>query len=424
MSEPSPKPPRKHPPPWLFVFGGTAYGVTGTFAAQIMPNASEHAGINVGNIGWFGTLMLVPSWFQFMIAPIVDAGLPRKHWQVLMAAISAVCLLAACEISIKDHTNIYLAFAVASAVSAALISASNGALIAVTMPDEHRGAASAWYNVGNLSGGGISGALALYMLGHNVPSIWIGLTVASITLLPALMMLLVIEPPGDHLKRFRDVLGKTTREVANAMSTRSALTGLLMSLSPVGTCALINYFAGMTKDYGASPNVVTWVSGVGSIAFPAIGALAGGYLADRYNRRILYLSTGVMTAICALVMAASPRVEATYAIGVCAYNLITGMSYAVFTAFILETIGDGGTSAATRYTIYNSAANFAIGYVGLIDTRFHDDYGIAGVLVCDALLNVTGALVLGTVFWKTRSFGKPRHKLPEPELPKATARDT
>jgi MFS family permease len=402
------------------VFGGTAYGVTGTFAAQIMPYASEHAGVDIGKIGWFGTLMLVPSWFQFMIAPIVDAGLPRKHWMVLMAAISAACLLVACEIPIKEHTNLYLAFAVTSAVSAALVSASNGALIALTMPDEHRGAASAWYNVGNLSGGGVSGALSLYMLGHDVPSIWVGLTVAAITLFPALMMLLVIEPPGDHLKRFRDVIGTTTREVADAMSTRSAVTGLLMSISPVGTCALINYFAGMTDDYGAGPDTVTAVSGIGSIAFPAIGALVGGYLADRYNRRLLYLSTGVMTAICALVMAASPRVEATYAVGVCVYNLITGMSYSVFTAFILETIGSGGKSAATRYTIYNSAANFAIGYVGLVDTRFHDEYGIVGVLVCDATLNVVGALVLGFVFWKTGSFGKRRHP-PEPELPTATA---
>ena len=415
---------RKSPPPWLFLFGGTAYGVTGTFAAQIMPYASEHAGVDVGKIGWFGTLMLVPSWFQFMIAPIVDVGLPRKKWLALMAAISAACLLIASEISIKDNTNLYLGFAVTSAVCAALVSASNGALIAVTVPDEHRGAASAWYNAGNLSGGGVSGALTLYMLGHDVPSIWIGLTIAAITLLPALVMLLVIEPPGDHLKRFRDVIGTTTREVADAMSTRSAVTGLLMSLSPVGTCALINYFAGMTKDYGASADVVTGVSGVGSIVFPAIGALVGGYLADRYNRRILYLSTGVMTAICALVMAASPHVEATYAVGVCTYNLITGMSYAVFTAFILETIGDGGKSAATRYTIYNSAANFAIGYVGLVDTRFHDTYGIGGVLVCDAVLNVAGALVLGTVFWKTGTLGKRRHGQPRPEpveLPKATA---
>jgi MFS family permease len=399
---------RKHPPPWLFVFGGTAYGVTGTFAAQIMPYASEHAGIDVEKIGWLGTAMLVPSIFQFMLAPIVDVALQRKHWQVLMAAISAVCLLVACEIPIKEHTNLYLAFAVTSAVAATLVSASNAALMAVTMPDEHRGAASAWYNAGNLSGGGISGALALYMLGHDVPSIWVGITVACVTLLPSLAMLFVIEPPGDHIKRFRDVAKTTVREVRDAMSTRQALTGLLLSISPVGTCALINYFAGMTKDYGASPDLVTVVSGVGSIVFPAIGALAGGYLSDRFNRRILYLSTGAMTAIVTLVTEAAPHVEVTYAISVCTYNLITGMSYAVFTSFILETIGDGGKSAATRYTIYNSAANGAITYVGFIDTRFHDAYGVSGPLVCDALLNIVGVIALGFVFWKTKSFGKAR----------------
>jgi MFS family permease len=391
------------------VFGGTAYGVTGAFAAQIMPYAAERAHIDIGAIGWFGTLMLVPSWFQFMLAPIVDVGLQRKHWQVLTAALSAACLFIAFSIDLRAHLTAYLAFSVSSAVMAALISACNGALIAVTVPDEHRGAASAWYNVGNLSGGGISGALGIYMLGHDVPSIWVGAMVAAITVVPSLAMLLVVEPPGDHFKTFRHVLGKTAREVGEAMSTRSSITGLLMCLSPVGTCALINYFSGMSDDFHASANVVAAVSGLGSVGLTAVGALVGGYMADRYNRRVLYLSSGVATAICALLMTVAPRTEGTYAAGVAIYNLITGVSYSVFTAFVLETIGDGGKSAATRYTIYNSAANFAIAYVGFVDTRFHDAYGIGGVLVSDASLNVLGAIVLGTVFWVTRSFGKRRH---------------
>jgi MFS transporter, PAT family, beta-lactamase induction signal transducer AmpG len=422
VTEPEAKP-RKHPPPWLFVFGGTAYGVTGAFAAQIMPYASEHAGIDVGKIGWFGTLMLVPSWFQFMLAPIVDVGLQRKHWQVLTAALSALCLLIAFAMPIKEHLTLYLGFAVTSAVMAALISACNGALIAVTMPDEHRGAASAWYNVGNLSGGGISGALGIYMLGHDVAPIWVGVTVAAITVLPSLAMLLVIEPPGDHLKKFSGMFAATVHEVGEAMSHRAAITGMLMCFFPVGTCALVNYFSGMTKDFHASADVVAAVSGGGSVVLTAIGALAGGYLADRYNRRILYLSSGVVTAICALAMTVAPRTELTYAVGVGFYNLITGVSYAVFTAFVLETIGDGGKSAATRYTLYNSAANFAIAWVGLVDTRFHEEHGVGGVLVSDALLNIVGAIVLGLVFWKFRSFGRRRGQPALPELPKATARD-
>jgi len=403
---------RKPPPPWLFFFGGTAYGVTGTFAAQIMPNASEHAGINVGAIGWFGALMLVPSWFQFLIAPLVDVALARKHWLVLMAAISAVCLLIASIIPIKEHTTLYLVFAVTSALCAALVSASNAGLMAVTIPDEHRGAASAWYNAGNLSGGGISGALALYMLDHEVASIWVGLTIAAITLLPATLMLIVIEPPGDHLKRFRDVLSTTTREVADAMSTKQALTGLVLCISPVGTCALINVFAGMTKDFHASGSTVTWVSGVGSVAFPAIGAMIGGYLSDHVNKRVLYLSAGVLTAICCLLTAVAPREEWVFAVTVCSYNLITGYAYAIGTAFFLEIIGTGGKSAATRYTIYNSAANFAITYVEFIDTRFHDSYGLAGPLVCDAVLNMAGVVALGFLFWK---LGLLRKRPPEPE---------
>ena len=38
----------------------------------------------------------------------------------------------------------------------------------MAMPDELRGKASGWYNIGNLSGGGLSATIAIWMIGHDV----------------------------------------------------------------------------------------------------------------------------------------------------------------------------------------------------------------------------------------------------------------
>jgi MFS transporter, PAT family, beta-lactamase induction signal transducer AmpG len=422
VSDVAPEPKkRRSPPPWIFVFGGTAYGVSGTFTAAIMPFAMERAKVPLGTIGTFGSLMLLPSIFQFLYGPIVDVGPRRKIWLVTTALLSALCLIGAFSMPLPDQLTGYVAFGIAAAMFAGLIGACNGALIATTIPDEHRGAASAWYNVGNLSGGGIAGWLGIYMLGHDISPVLVGLAVSGITIVPSLVMLLVFEPRKEHSKKLGEVLGQTLHEVGEVMSSRSALTGMALCLSPVGTCALVNYFSGMTKDYQVSADVAAAVSGAGPVVLTAVGALAGGYLADRVNRRLLYLSSGVLAAICAVVMAMAPRVELTYIVGVAIYNLITGLSYSVFTAFVLETIGDGGKSAATRYTMYVSAANFAITYVGWIDTRFKEDYGVEGVIASDALLEVVGVVILGLVFWKLRSFGTRRRS--RPVLPQVVARD-
>jgi hypothetical protein len=114
-------------------------------------------------------------------------------------------------------------------------------------------------------------------------------------------------------------------------------------------------------------------------------------------------------------MALSTRDATTFIVGSLAYALITGFCFSAFFATVLETIGTG-KAAATKYSLYLAAGNAAIAYVGLIDSRFHEEHGVEGVVASDAALNLGGVIVLGTVFWLLGSFGKSHHK-PVPEGP-------
>jgi len=76
---------------------------------------------------------------------------------------------------------------------------------------------------------------------------------------------------------------------------------------------------------------------------------------------------------------------------------------------VLETIGESDRTAATKYSLFTAASNLAIAYVGWIDTRFDERYGVSGVVMSDAALNLIGAAVLAIVFWRLGSFGKWRH---------------
>lgn len=400
--------PARPPPPWLFVLTGMPYGVAASFASTVMPYLARRAGLEIDAIGWYGALLLVPPMLQFLYAPIVDLGPRRKHWLVIVSVLSAACLVAACVMPLPDRIAGFLAFAVAGQLISGLVGSCNGGLLAAAMPDHLRGRASAAFNIGNLSGGGLAAWVAIELTRAEVDPLIIGLALGAMMVAPSLAALAIDEPardPATSTGAFR----RTFRDLAHILTRRQGLTGVLLCASPVGTAALANYFSAMAADYGATDRTIAFVSGPANVVLTALGALIGGFLCDRYNRRVLYLSSGTLTALCAIWMALSPRAPETYVFGVMTYALITGFCYAAFTATVLETIGETTEAGATQYSLFTAAGNAAIAYVGLVDTRFHEAHGVEGVVASDATLNLVGVAILALVFWRLGAFGRWRH---------------
>lgn len=418
MASPSlPATTRKPPPPWIFALTYVPYGVVGSFSGQVMPYLTRRADIEVDSIGWFGSLLLVPAFLQFLYAPVVDVGPRRKHWLLIVAALAGACLVGACSMPLPDNTVAFLALAFAAAVLSGLTGACNGGLITTMIPDHLRGRTAGWQNIGNLSGGAISAAIVIFMTSREVDPTIIGLVLAAMMILPALAILVVDEPLREARRTIAEVFRSTWRDVGAVISTRRGASGILLCLSPVGTCALVNYFSAFQPDYNVSDDALAFVQGPANAVLTAVGAFIGGYLCDRHNRRVLYLLAGILTASCGLAMVISPRVEETYIAGVLVYTLITGFAYSAWSATVFETIGVGGASASTQYSLFSASGNAAITYVGLVDTRFHERHGVEGVIAADATLNIVAVVIMAFVFYKLKSFGKSEH--PPAPLPQA-----
>ncbi len=401
------------PPLWLFVLTGMPYGVVGSFSAQVMPYLAQHANIKLDKIGWYNAVLLFPPMVQFLYAPIVDIGPKRKHWLIIVSVVGAVFLCGACMTPIDTAPKQFLVLGVIAQLVSGLVGSCNGGLLAISIPDDQRGKAGGWYNIGNLSGGGLSATIALWEIGQNCEPYVLGLTLGAMMIAPSLAAL-VIDEPSISMEA-RNAFRQTMRDVRSVLFSRSGITGILLCISPVGTAALTNSFTGMTDMYGVDPNVVALVSGLAGVALTALGAFVGGWLCDRYNRRALYLLSGALTAICAIAMAMAPNTQTTYVIGVMTYALITGFCFSAFTATVLETVGIGGQAAATQYSMFVAAGNAAIWYVGLVDDQFSKNYGVEGTLYSDAALNLIGVVILGLVFWRLRSFGHSRRPIVVPQ---------
>ena len=64
-------------------------------------------------------------------------------------------------------------------------------------------------------------------------------------------------------------------------------------------------------------------------------------------------------------MALAPRTESMYILFTMAYALITGLTYAGFSAVVLEAIGLG--AAATKYNAFASLSNMPIAYMTVVE---------------------------------------------------------
>jgi len=156
------------------------------------------------------------------------------------------------------------------------------------------------------------------------------------------------------------------RDLGRTLVSREGFTGLLICLAPVGCQALSNLFSGIAAHYQADEWIVTFSQGVGGGVASAIGAVIGGYLADRMSRRLAYAVSGGITALCAAAMAVAPLTPLTYTWGTFTYLFAGGIAFATWAGMVLEMVGQSAATA-TKYAIFNASANLAISYVTFLD---------------------------------------------------------
>ena len=106
---------REGPPaPWLFGITALPYGVSNGFVATAMPYLLRNAGLSVDRIAEISALVSTPTIWYFLWAPLVDIGLRRRTWLILMAALSAACLWAALLLPLPSHVAAFGALLLAS----------------------------------------------------------------------------------------------------------------------------------------------------------------------------------------------------------------------------------------------------------------------------------------------------------------------
>jgi MFS family permease len=380
------------------------FGVVSGYTTVTLAYQLREAGVAVAAIAALSAWSMLPQTWKFFWGPVVDITLDQRKWYLISVALSAVGLGA---MGFFPPTRAGLAMLTLIAFLASLATTFLGmaceSLIAHTTPDELRGRVAGWYQAGNLGGAGIGGGLGLELAQH-LPAPWMAsVIVAGLCLLSSIALLW--SPPPEKAFAETGVLRKlreTAKDVSQIVRQRAGLLALILCFLPIGTGAAP--LAAIAGEWKASDHIVAIVTGVLGGIVSAIGCFVGGWLCDRIDRKDAYVWFGIFQAASGVALGVLTRNEWMFVIGTLIYTFGSGLTYAAFSAFVLEAIGKG--AAATKYNVLASLSNAPIYFVTLIDGWSHDKWNSAKMFYVESGMAAVSALVfliLARILWPNRA---------------------
>jgi len=392
---------RPLPPSWIVGLAIFPFGLTVGFTITALPFLLTNLGVPLDKVAGVSATVMSPTFWGFLLQPLMDTGLTRRAYCWLMALIAAVSIAAALFVLSPAHMGPATALLLIAELAMVMFSGAAGGWTAGFTPDARRGSVSGWTNVANL-GGGALGSLAVMSLAPHVSLHWLGVGLGVCILLGTVPTLMFPEPVRSSFS-FKQIFTDAMKATWSASKTKACLTGFALFLVPAGAVAAINLFSGMGKDFHTAESTVVWIAGAGCAISTSVGSLVGGYMANRLSRGHMYLLAGMSASCCALAMALTPHTTTVFVIGVLVYNGIAGVVYAAFNALGFQLVGQHSPVASTQLGLFAAATNGAIVYMTWLDGQGYKHFGVRGLLMTDGLASLISGAVLLALLWRQLS---------------------
>lgn len=390
------------PAAWIIGMGTLSFGLVAGFIVTALPFLLSKAGVSVDRIAAISATAMSPTFWAFLVTPIIDVGFTRRFYAFALTGAAALSLASALWWFSPDRLSLFTALLLLAELAIVLQSSAVNGWTSEFVPDGSRGKVGGWINAANL-GGGALGSMAIMWSAAFFRFRTLGLMIALAVVASALVLLCFPEPAKPVLG-LRQIFGGTFRNVVQTSRQPHVVTGFLIFLAPASCVAAINLFSGLGNDFHTGAERVVWVTGAGAAAASALGSLLGGYIADRVDRGVLYLAGGALAGLCALAMAWTLHTQTTFMAGVLVYNGIAGITYAAFSALSLQLVGIRNPTAATQLGLFAASTNGAIVYMTWADGQGYRLFGIKGLFLVDGLASLGAAIpLLLFLRWRARN---------------------
>lgn len=388
---PAANPPRERP--WLFAFliapmAVLSNGLIGGILAYLLRKQN----VSLGEAASLVALLNLPQTIYFLWSSITDFWMRRRTWLFFAAVASAIGIVIAFQRShLASHSAIVLIFL--SACCCQLVVASCGGMMGTLHSEVNRRRASSFYQSGSLA----FGALALFVLAFlsdRFSYATLGWITAAMIVLPSGFALAAPESGVLTEHTLRRTLARIWKEFKDTFFQWRAIPYTLMVLAPMGSGAMIQLLPGLAADYHITGHQVAWINGLAGSLLCAGGALAATLIPTRIRATIAYPLAGLANAVTLCILFFDPLQPRVYLIGAMLFLFTIGGCYALFTAVVLEFLGNSGKSGSGRYAIINSIGNIPVAYMVFMDGRGYAHWGTRGMPGTDIVLGGTVALLL------------------------------
>ena len=385
-----------HPSIFMFLF--LPFGVLYGYVSVTIGFLLTKAGIPLALVAPVISVALLPNIFKFIWAPLVDTTLSVKKWYLIANAITALGIFITGILPLKaEYLSLMTVVVLVTNFGNTFVAMSTESLLAYDTPDNLKGRAGGWLQAGNLGGLGLGGGAGIW-LAERLPEQWMPGAIIALACLFCSFGLFFLSEPKSFIreKNYFKTISNLNRDIWTLIKSRMGFLALFLCFLPIGSGAASNLWSSVSNDWHASADTVALVVGVLGGVLSAAGCLVGGWICDLMDRKKAYILFGIAQALCAVSMAFSPYTEQMFVIWTSFYAFSTGLTYAGFSAFVLEAIGKG--AAATKYNVYASLSNAPIYYMIYIDEWAHGKWNAFGMLTGEAIMALIGVILFISIF--------------------------
>jgi PAT family beta-lactamase induction signal transducer AmpG len=279
-----------------------------------LPTKLRAAGVPIEEVAAIGALLTLPWSFKFLWAPLVDAFRSSRFglrpWILGTQLAMGLTLMPLFFVDLAAQRHLVVRILVLHAFFAATQDVSIDALAMKSIPPAERGATTGWMQLGMLLGRAFFGGVTLWLESMVGPQVVVGALIAAIWSSSLLAVFAGDRgggPTADGGQRSWRVFAATLRSVFRLPATWLGFAFAVLAGSAMEATGAL---AGpMMIDRGIPKSQVGWFFALPAVASMAIGALAGGRLADR--RRIEGAAAAIIaTAGCTLLVGAAAQLAA------------------------------------------------------------------------------------------------------------------
>lgn len=380
--------------PWIygFLIAPSAVVANGVIQGGVLAYLFSLQGMKSGEQSRLIYLLGLPTMLYFLWSPITDFFVRRRTWLVIGSVTASLLMALAFRLPHLSSRSSLLLILI-SACCTQLVVSSCGGMMGSLRSDQARKTAGSIYQAGSMGFGALS-AWALLWFSARTSQANLGLIAAACILLPMLAVLWAPKQVEISDGRFADTMRLVWQECKDTFAHKRAIPYIMCMTFPMATGAAIGLLPGVARAYGVSGDSVAWMNGLGGGLLTAGGALAMSLIHFRMRAAVMYMIVALINCATAAILWLGPLHPKTYYVGSTLYFFTAGACYAVFTAVILEFLGNSGKSGSGRYSVINGLGNLPVLYMLRVDGLFADRYGPRWLAGAEAVVGGIGAVVL------------------------------